>query len=50
MFSGLNVLQKLSMCKVNSSDKPREDIVIQSIRVETYGVDYGEPVTTPEEN
>ena len=50
VFSGLNVLQKLSMCKVNSSDKPREDIVIQSIRVETYGVDYGEPVTTPEEN
>ena len=50
VFSGLNVLQKLSMCEVNSSDKPREDIVIQSIRVETYGVDYGEPVTTPEEN
>ncbi len=49
VFSGLNVLQKLSQCDVNSSDKPREDIIIQSIRVETYGEDYGEPVTTPKE-
>ncbi len=49
VFSGLNVLQKLSQCDVNSNDKPREDIVIQSIRVETYGVDYGEPETTPKE-
>lgn len=49
VFSGLNVLQKLSQCDVNSSDKPREDIVIESIRVETYGKDYGEPKTTPKE-
>ena len=49
VFSGLNTLQKLSMCDVDSKDKPREDIVIQSIRVETYGEDYGEPVTTPKE-
>lgn len=50
VFSGLNILQKLSQCDVNSSDKPREDIVIASIRVETYGEDYGEPVTTPKED
>ena len=50
VFSGLNVLQKLSMCEVNSNDKPREDIVIQSIRVDTYGVDYGVPVSTPKED
>lgn len=49
VFSGLNILQKLSMCDVDSKDKPREDIVIQSIRVETYGEDYGAPVTTPKE-
>lgn len=47
VFSGLNVLQKLSQCDVDSKDKPREDIIISSIRVETYGEDYGEPVTTP---
>ncbi len=49
VFSGLNILEKLSMCDVNSNDKPREDIIIQSIRVETYGEDYGAPVTTPKE-
>lgn len=49
VFSGMNVLTKLSQCEVNSKDKPREDIVIQSIRVETYGKDYGAPKTTPKE-
>ena len=49
VFSGLNVLQKLSQCDVDSKDKPREDIIIESIRVETYGEDYGAPVTTPKE-
>jgi peptidyl-prolyl cis-trans isomerase B (cyclophilin B) len=47
VFSGMNVLEKLAMCDVDSNDKPREDIIIKSIRVETYGVDYGDPVTTP---
>lgn len=47
VFSGMNVLKKLSMCDVDSKDKPREDIVIQSIRVETYGEDYGEPKKLP---
>ena len=49
VFSGLNILQKLSMCDVNSNDKPREDIVIESIRVETFGETYAEPKTTPAE-
>lgn len=50
VFSGLNILQKLGQCDVNSNDKPREDIIIESIRVETFGEDYGEPVTTPRED
>ena len=49
VFSGMNILEELSMVEVNSSDKPREDIVIESIRVETYGVDYGEPKTNTKE-
>ena len=28
-----------------SSDKPKEDVIITSIKVETYGVDYGMPNT-----
>lgn len=47
VFSGMNILEKLQMCDVNSNDKPRDDIVIESIRVETYGKDYGAPKTLP---
>lgn len=50
VFSGMNILTKLSQCDVDSNDKPRKDIVIESIRVETYGVDYGEPKTTPKDD
>ena len=49
VFSGMNVLKKLSQAEVNSKDKPREDIIIKSVRVETYGKDYGQPKTTPKE-
>ena len=47
VFSGMNIIEKLAQCDVDSKDKPRKDIVIESIRVETYGVDYGDPKTTP---
>ena len=50
VFSGMNILKKLSQTDVDSNDKPRKDIVIESIRVETYGVDYGTPKTTPKED
>ena len=43
VFSGLNILQKLSQKDTDSKDRPREPILIQSIRVETFGVDYGAP-------
>ena len=49
VFSGMNVLKKLSMCDTDSKDRPREPIVMKSVRVETYGVDYGAPKTTPAE-
>lgn len=47
VFSGMNIIEKLAQCDVDSNDKPRKDIIIESIRVETYGVDYGDPKTTP---
>ena len=50
VFSGMNIIEKLAQCDVDSKDKPRKDIVIESIRVETYGVDYGDPKTTPKED
>ena len=50
VFSGMNIIEKLAQCDVDSNDKPRKDIIIESIRVETYGVDYGDPKTTPKED
>ena len=47
VFYGMSVVEKLSKVDVDSNDKPRTDQVIESIRVETYGVDYGEPETIP---
>ena len=44
VFSGMNILHKLNIVDTDSKDRPREDIVIKSIRVETYGKDYGDPV------
>lgn len=50
VFYGMSVVEKLSKVDVDSNDKPREDQVIKTIRVETYGVDYGEPETIPIED
>ena len=55
---GLDVVQDIAKVKVTSEaaesedenanteeSKPKEDVIITSIRVETYGVDYGTPKT-----
>ncbi len=47
VFSGLNLVTTISQVDAHDDDTPKEDIVIQSIRVETYGKDYGEPKTIP---
>lgn len=50
VFYGMSIVEKLSKVDTDSNDKPREDQVIATIRVETYGVDYGEPETIPIED
>ena len=45
VFSGLNIVTELSQVDAHDDDTPKKDIIIQSIRVETYGKDYGEPKT-----
>ena len=47
VFSGQNLVTELSMRDAHDDDTPKTPIVISSIRVETYGKDYGEPVTIP---
>jgi len=40
VISGMEEVDKIAAVKTNSSDKPLEDQVIQSIRVDTKGVEY----------
>ncbi|MDO4565484.1 MAG: peptidylprolyl isomerase [Clostridia bacterium] len=41
--SGLAVVDRIATVDTDSSDRPTTDQVIESIRVETFGVEYGEP-------
>jgi peptidyl-prolyl cis-trans isomerase B (cyclophilin B) len=43
VISGLDVLEKIENVKTDSNDKPKEDVVIKSISVDTKGVTYKEP-------
>ena len=45
IFDGVTVSKLLSQVRVDSNYKPQDDQVVKSIRVETYGVDYGMPKT-----
>lgn len=47
VFTGMSVIDKIGEVKVDSNGKPKEDVIIESIVVETYGKDYGAPKTTP---
>lgn len=41
---GMDVVDKIATTKTNNSDKPVTDIKIKSITIETFGVDYNQPV------
>ena len=43
VIEGLDIVYSIASAKVNSNDKPLEDIVIESITVDTKGIEYGEP-------
>ena len=43
VISGLDVLEKIENVKTDSNDKPKEDVVIKSITVDTKGITYKEP-------
>ena len=44
VFSGMDVVEEISKVKVKTeTETPKEPVVIQSIRVETYDVKYAEP-------
>lgn len=41
--SDLDVLDKIQNVETNSADAPKQDVIIESITVDTKGVDYKEP-------
>lgn len=43
VIEGMDVVDAIASEKTNSQDKPLQDQVIDSIRVDTFGVEYGEP-------
>ena len=45
VIEGMDVVDKIAETKTNFQDKPKEDQVMKTVTVETFGVDYDEPET-----
>lgn len=45
VIEGMDVVDKIAETKTNFQDKPKQDQVMKTVTVETYGVDYDEPET-----
>ena len=45
--SGMDVVDKIAKTTTDSRDKPYKDQVMETVRVETWGVEYGEPEKLP---
>lgn len=45
VIEGMDVVDKIAETKTNFQDKPKQDQVMKSVTVETFGVDYDEPET-----
>ena len=43
VIEGMDVVDKIAETKTNFQDKPKQDQVMKSVTVETFGVDYDEP-------
>ena len=46
-ISGMDVVDKIANTTTDSKDKPYKDQVMETVRVETWGVEYGEPEKLP---
>ena len=43
VVEGMDTVDKIAETKTDFQDKPKEDQVMKTVTVETFGVDYGEP-------
>ncbi len=48
VISGMDVVDRIAKVTTDSKDKPYKDQVMETVRVETWGVEYGEPTKLPE--
>ncbi len=44
VIQGLEVVDKIATTKTDYSDKPYEDQIMKSVTVDTFGVEYSEPI------
>ena len=47
VISGMDVVDQIAKTTTDSKDKPYKDQIMETVRVETWGVDYGEPEKLP---
>ena len=43
VIEGMDAINKIAECKTDWNDRPREDQVMKTVTVETFGVDHPEP-------
>ena len=43
VIEGMDVVDRIATTETDGSDRPLETQTMQSVRVDTFGVDYGEP-------
>ena len=43
VIEGMDTVDKIAETKTDFQDKPKEDQVMKTVTVETFGVDYDEP-------
>ena len=47
VISGMDVVDAIAKTTTDSRDKPYKDQIMETVRVETWGVEYGEPEKLP---
>ena len=45
VISGMDIIHEIESIETDSNDKPIKDVIIESIKVDTKGIDYKEPET-----
>ena len=44
VIEGMDIVYKISKVSTDANDKPLEDVIIESITIDTKGIKYDEPI------